>query len=303
MLSLEELARYHKRVGTVENIEMYGFGKEVREYAYLPKWFPVKIKSQHGIVLWNRPSLHELNSALPAMLVHSRRMKVEWQRISRKPCFIFKSPFYTYRMRRKLSVSPSATGSVFFLGHSTWLTEVDGKLDSLISYLKNDLPEIFRPCTVMLHFIDIQKGIHREFLRQGFKVATAGHYYNEQFIENFYNIIREHRFALSNDIGSYTFYSIDFGLPFSLVGERPTVHFSTDELHEIELLGKDLSHKTAIEKLFAGGLNEAITREQLEIVNSEIGVSDGLGRFAMTVLLVSTSFIHFLRAMLRRIRI
>lgn len=82
-------------------VEMYGFGKELRKYCFLPSKFPLRIKSQHGIVLWNKPSLHELNSELPFMLVFSKRHHLAWKKLSKKPCFIIPHPFYIYKKRKK----------------------------------------------------------------------------------------------------------------------------------------------------------------------------------------------------------
>src|SRR5690554_37898 len=292
-MNLEEKANYISPGINQIQVEMYGFGKELRKYCFLPSKFPLRIKSQHGIVLWNQPSLHELNSELPFMLVFSKRHQLAWERISKKPCFIVPHPFYLYRTRKKIQLRDDRSGSLFFLSHSTFSKETDINFVQIIKQLKN-LPEEFKPVTICLHFVDILKDKHLLFEKAGFECVTAGHMFNKDFVSNFYDILTNFKYAISNDIGSHTFYSIELGIPFSLLGESAQVTITKTEELENLLLNKNLAYQGHMEKLLGRDvLNDHISPELKEMVIREMGIVDGIGGFRLGLVLVISSIIYF----------
>ena len=292
-MNLEEKANYISPGINQIQVEMYGFGKELRKYCFLPSKFPLRIKSQHGIVLWSTPSLHELNSELPFMLVFSKRHQLAWEKISKKPCFIIPHPFYLYRTRKKIRPRNDRSGSLFFLSHSTFSKETDINFVQIIKQLKN-LPEEFKPVTICLHFVDILKDKHLLFEKAGFECVTAGHMFNKDFVSNFYDILTNFKYAISNDIGSHTFYSIELGIPFSLLGESARVTITKSEELENLLLNKNLAYQGHMEKLLGRDvLNDHISPELKEMVIREMGIVDGIGGFRLGLVLVISSIIYF----------
>src|SRR5690606_32839887 len=292
-MNLEEKANYISPGINQIQVEMYGFGKELRKYCYLPSMFPLRIKSQHGIVLWNTPSLHELNTELPFMLLFSKRHQAAWKKLSKKPCFITKHPFYLHRKRNNIQPGGNRSGSLFFLSHSTFSKEIDIDFVKLINELQN-VPEDFKPVTICLHFVDILKKKHLLFQRKGFCCVTAGHMFNEDFISNFYNILINFKYSLSNDIGSHTFYSIELGIPFSLLGDPAQITITEQEEVENLLLRKNLKYQEHIEKLLERNrFNYQISSEMKKIVDQELGIEDGIGSFKLGVTLITSSIIYF----------
>lgn len=292
-MNLEEKANYISPGINQIQVEMYGFGKELRKYCFLPSKFPLRIKSQHGIVLWNKPSLHELNSELPFMLVFSKRHQLAWKKLSKKPCFIIPHPFYLYRKRKKIQPRGDRSGSVFFLSHSTFSKETDMDFVQIIDQLKN-LPEEFKPITVCLHFVDILKDKHLLFEKAGFECVTAGHMFNRDFISNFYDILIQFKYSLSNDVGSHTFYSIELGIPFSLLGESAQVTITKSEELENLLLNKNLAYQDQMEGLIGREtLNYGISPELKEVVIREMGIGEGMGSFRLSFILMISSIMYF----------
>lgn len=282
-------------------VEMYGFGRELRRYCYLPPKFPLRIKSQHGIVLWNSPSLHELNSPLPFMLVFSQRHRAAWRKLSKKPCFIIKSPFYLYRKRENVQMCESRSGSLFFLSHSTFSKETDINFIQLIEQLKT-LREDFKPVTVCLHFVDVLKNRHQLFQNAGLNCVTAGHMFNRDFISNFYGLLINYKYCLSNDIGSHAFYAIDLGIPFSLLGDPAQIKVTEQEAMENSLLKKNLDFQVGVEKVIGRNqLNYSISPELKDMVDDELGIEKGLGRFKLGLVLIASSILYFISKMVERL--
>lgn len=300
-MNLEERANYITPGINKIQVEMYGFGKELRKYCFLPSRFPLRIKSQHGIVLWNTPSLHELNSELPFMLVFSKRHQLAWKKISKKPCFIIPHPFYLYRKRKKIQPRSDRTGSVFFLSHSTFSKETDLDFVQIIDQLKS-LPKEFKPITVCLHFVDILKNKHLLFEKADFECVTAGHMFNRNFISNFYDILTRFKYSLSNDVGSHTFYSIELGIPFSLVGDSARISITEAEEFENLLLKKDLDKQGHMEEAIGRNkLNYHILPQVKEIVHQEMGINDGISKVKLGVLLIVSSIVYFITKLTERL--
>jgi len=272
-----------RSIGCMEP-ELYGLGREIRRYSFYPKGFPLFVSSEHGIALWDYPQNYNLTAGFPSMLVHSERMKKAWEERSKTPCFVMQSPFVIYRRRKGITQSPEAKGSLAFFGHSTKEIDIFLDIDNYIQMLKR-LPEGFQPVSICMHYADIQKGYYKEFLERSFKVYTAGNWLDKDFIQRFYEILRNFKYTTSNLIGSYTFYSVEMGIPFSKYGPEPEFYNKADTSFP---LGK---HDFKVHKQFAmvdrlfEGLHQEITSEQKSIVESELGINDGVGRARMAVIL------------------
>ena len=163
----------------------------------------------------------------------------------------------------------------------------------IIDQLKN-LPEEFKPITVCLHFVDILKDKHLLFEKAGFECVTAGHMFNRDFISNFYDILIQFKYSLSNDVGSHTFYSIELGIPFSLLGESAQVTITKSEELENLLLNKNLAYQDQMEGLIGREtLNYGISPELKEVVIREMGIGEGMGSFRLSFILMISSIMYF----------
>ena len=54
-------------------------------------------------------------------------------------------------------------------------------------------------------------------IEKGFDVVTAGHKFDKKFVNRFYEILSNHKYATSNAYGSHVPYSIEMGLPFFIL--------------------------------------------------------------------------------------
>ena len=112
-------------------------------------------------------------------------------------------------------------------------------------------------------------------------MVTAGYKFSIglDFVKNFYEILSKHEYATANEVGSYTFYAVDLGLPFFLTGKAPLIHNAANDVN----LGKtaktiDFKYGAIASDLFNTGPNTSISAKQKEFVSSEMGLKYCLSR-------------------------
>jgi hypothetical protein len=264
--------------------EIYGFGHVIRKFGYYPGKFPLNIYLAHGLTTNEHPAPHELENGAPVMFYFSPRLVKAFKEVSRKPCFCLISPNVFYRRSNKISLNSDRSGTIAFLAHTTPLIEDKMDFASYISKLQG-LPSLYHPITICLHYHDVNKGVHKYFYDAGFDVVTVGRPDRTDYIERFYGILRQFKFATSNEVGSYTFYCAEFGIPFFVYGDEPEFYNHADENIE---KGHYSSYKTKhyykLRSLFSKPVDN-VTAEQVLFVEEELGVNGTITRLKMASLL------------------
>lgn len=263
---------------TIEESERYGHGYIFRKYGLYPNFLPLRVVISHGPSQWDFVTPHVFNYKNIAVGFYSQRFVDQLrEKGTFKKVFKIISPFAYYRQSNNILPSKNAKGSLFFYAHSTFWTDIDTSFEELLSKFK-EMPFEFQPIEICMHFVDIQKGLHEKFLKLGYKVHSAGHWENKYFIKNFYKIITNYKYTFSNMIGSYTFYSVECGIPFSLIDLKVSISNNTDE--NIIKSGMSLfDHKQHIKciQLFSG-IHNVISSQQKELVNEELGIIGSISR-------------------------
>lgn len=265
--------------------ELYSKGKYLREYGRYPFFLPLCVYCSHGVGEYESPQLHELGSDAPAQLFFSKNTLDKWKKITTKPAYLIITPEIYYRRSRGIIKNKDARGSIYFTAHST--PSIEDLLDheKLIKTIRK-IPIKYQPVDVCLHSHDIKKGLHLEYLNAGIKVVTAGDTLDYRFIKRFYEIIRKYQFAMSNDIGSYLFYSIEMGIPFSLIGPEPILINVLDKNYQKGKIENDWGSPELrkIKKIFKG-YHSKITSKQLEHVENKLGINTTISRFELSIIL------------------
>lgn len=270
--------------------EIYSFGKYIREYGYFPSFLPLCIYTAHGAGSFDYPFKHELESNAPCQFYQSPKTVHEWKKHSSKPCYVLYSPFVFYRKKNKIQKSSTARGTIAFPAHTTTVIDDVSDVELYIQQLQA-LPQEFQPVSVCLHMHDINKGRHKVFLKHDMPVYTAGNSLDYRFAERFYDILRRFSFSTSNIIGSYTYYSVEMGIPFSIYGNKQVFINKGDSnvvLGEYDPYKEFHSYRTMYD-LFLG-LHTEITQEQRDIVETDLGLRDGISRAKMSYVLYTSFF-------------
>jgi FkbM family methyltransferase len=270
----------------------YSLGKWLKEYGYYPDSLPLCTYMDHGMTFFDKIPDHELENDAPLIFKFSPRLVEIYKKVSDKPVYNVMNPTIHYRKTNKIEKSPDARGSLFFPGHSTPdiddLTDWDGFIDQF-----SQIPEEFHPIDICLHPVDMNKGLDKVFKRRGYKVFTAGDSSYASFVENFYNILNNYKFTISNLLGSYTFYSVEMGIPFSLFGNEPNYLNKGDrnvEKGSYESFKYQPTYQKA-RQLFSG-FHSVITPEQADFVDFELGKKTTISRTKASYLLYKALFLY-----------
>lgn len=270
--------------------EIYSFGKYIRQYGYYPKFLPLAVYTDHGPTrLIKPPYKHELEATAPVMFYHSPESVKIWKSFSRKPCFVLFSPFIFYRRKNNIVQAIDANGTIVFVNHVTEDIRDISNTQVYINQLKN-LPQKFQPVSVCLHITDIKQGRYKIFMDNNVPVYTVGGN-SEYFAERFYNILKKFKYASSNSVGSSMFYAVEMGVPFFIYGNKPeNINDGDSNLP----LGKydfyeGREYFQMLDKLFSD-LDCKITEEKKKIVETDLGVYDGISRLKMAFVLYMSLF-------------
>lgn len=207
-------------------VERYSHGKYIREYAYYPKILPLIAYGDHssGVKGTDIPSKHELESDAPLFLTFSVEKARLFTEMTGKKSYCILSPAVFYRRQNSIKALPTAKGTIAFPAHSTPDIDTIGNIENYICALK-ELPPKYQPVTACLYMHDILKGQHKEFIKHGIPVVTAGDVSDYRFIDRFYSIIKNFEYTTSNTVGAYTSLSIEMGIPFFVYG-APQLYFN-----------------------------------------------------------------------------
>jgi FkbM family methyltransferase len=270
----------------------YSLGHWLKDYGYYPKSLPLCTYMDHGMTFFDKIPHHELENDAPLIFKFSPRLVDIYKKSSNKPVYNLMNPTIHYRMSHRIQKTSEAKGTLFFPGHSTPhiddLTDWDGFIDQF-----NDIPAEFHPIDICLHPVDMIKGLDKAFMKRGYKVFCAGDSSYTQFVENFYNILKNYKYTMSNLLGSYTFYSVEMGIPFSLFGNEPKYMNKGDrnvEAGAYESFKQQPTYQKAKE-LFSGFFN-TITEEQKYFVNYELGKLTTVSRTKASFLLYKALFLY-----------
>ena len=273
--------------------EVYGLGKHIRAYGRFPSFLPLCIYTDHGPGPTDHPYEHELKSDAPTQVYHSPVSVANWKTKSSKPCYVLYSPFVFYRRRARIERSAAARGTIAFPAHTTAAIDDVSDIDAYARQLK-ELPAPFQPVSVCLHMHDINKRRHAIFEKYDLPVYTAGHGLDDRFSERFYDIIKDFRYGTSNLAGSYLYYCVEMGIPFSIYGNKqifinkddPNIPYGEYDPYKL------FASYRAVHDLF-NGLHTEISQEQKVFVETHLGIRDGVSRRDMNRILYR-SFLSWL---------
>lgn len=191
----------------------YGSDRVLKGYAGLPDHYAIKIVVPHGLNYSGDLSYLARLERLP-IVAYSCGDGDRLYRAAgiRNALWPLAAPYaYAVELAR-LTAPPSVPrrGTIFFPGHSIPDKLVEHDVDATVRRL-NALSAEFKPITVCVYFLDYLRGLGRAFEQRGFRVVSAGHSHDPQFMIRLHHLITAHEFASSDDIGSCCYYSIYSG--------------------------------------------------------------------------------------------
>ena len=284
--------------------EVYAIGKCLRYITKLPKWFPLDIYTEHGPGnnITNKIDKHEMENSAYCHFVASRRTYELYKKSCNKRCYHYKYPAITYKEMKGIKQSPDAKGTIVYPMHSVDWNKVEYDIDDLCNQL-NALPDEYKPICICLHYHDINKGQHEEFIKRGFPVYTAGHPYDDRYIDRFYDILKNFKYSMSNEAGSYLYYSVDLGIPFSIIGKPGKIIIPKDFILDGKVhrpkgefnVRENYALFEAEYQMFKDKPRDTITDEQREYVRTGLGYDSSLSTSDLKKILINAAIEWYLK--------
>lgn len=278
---LEEICKKPNHQKKYSWQDFYSLGLCIKEYAKFPRFLHLAAYTDHGPdIRENLLPIDLTNKYRVSLLQNTQRIKA-FQKID-KPAYCTGSPFVHYRKKRNIQIKKDAKGTVCFPYHSTKYVKASFDINELTKKM-NDLPQIFKPVTICLHHCDVEDGKHLEYIEKGFNVVCAGHKYDKKFVNRFYKILSNHKYATSNGFGSHILYSIEMGLPFFYFDSAiriinfgdTNIKLKDGSLDEFMHTGREMN-KYEQAKLLFNEVRTEITEEQKAFSEEVLGIHDAI---------------------------
>jgi len=200
---------------------LYGMRDLFLTYFGLPKQLITSFHLDHGINLPepNRKLEEYYYKNNAAVFVTNTEMMEAYRKVTNKPVHAVGALFPRYRWMNNIEPHSDRAGTIAFPIHSIFGVDIENGWEEYAHSLLA-LPKEFHPIKVCVYWLDVARNRHKVFENLGIEVFTAGYFMSPKFIERFYDILSNAKYATSNEFGSYLPYSIEMGIPFFMYGKR-----------------------------------------------------------------------------------
>lgn len=238
----KEIEKIKNTKNNPNDLDYYSYRKIVHQIYNIPEKYNIEAYVYHGInIADNELKDYALDVNYPVLAIRQSQVDYLLKKGGiENNIFASGSLFTRYRNFKNIKPAGDAKGTVVFPYHSCSVADAINDFDKYIEDLKK-LPDEFKPINICMYWIDILKNRHQIFLNNGFNVYTAGHCNDPDFVDNFYEILKHHKYATANSwSGSNLLYCVEFGIPTFVY---------CDETYLEQKLDEKFLEKTGIENL------------------------------------------------------
>jgi len=262
--------------------EIYSFGRLYREWALYPKFLPLYIYSDHGVHKPSGFTSHEVENDAKVHFVFNQKRVEENAGNLDKNVLCVPHPWVTYRKKNNIAQLLNATGTLVYFSHSCEGMELSGHDGDEYFDMLDALPDKFKPLVICMHMHDIKKGYHSRLRRRGIPIVTAGNTSDVRFVDSFYGIARQFKYATSNVGGSQLYYCVEMGIPYFLLGGKikfENLFNPSLPLGDASIVDAGQMELVQIESQLFRRQVDIVTPDQLSFVARMLGMSSGITRF------------------------
>ena len=192
-------------------INYYGIGEIIREYAHFPNFLPCPVGIQHG---WARTThSHDANYNCAENWFWTEDLAAKYQdEYKGLSTRAVGSPFLYLLTNLNYVEALTKKGSIVFPAHSTKIVGVKCDFNKYAEMLEK-LPDEYKPITICMYYLDMEKGSDIPFREKGFEVVKNGDsLYDNDFLRRFVKNVHGKKYAFSNQATSALLFSSTMGL-------------------------------------------------------------------------------------------
>jgi hypothetical protein len=277
--------------------ELYSLGKCLRSWTGYPEVFPLFVYSDHGVGLHSHLFPHEIENPARLHLTWNPAKELRNAASDHKRVIQVIHPWISYRRKRGIARAQSPRGTLVFFMHGTDAVHWQGHDSEEYFKQLRELPDALQPVVLCLHMHDIRAGVHKKLRHYGFPIVTAGNTMATDFVDRFYDLIKEFSYATAQTWGSYAAYCVELGVPFFFLGEQPKLVNVADPNLPAGIAPQywDACHEKLekeAESLFRVRV-DTVTPEQRAFVESLLGFGSKLTREQVSRLLWREFFLSW----------
>ncbi len=198
--------------------EFYGQAAVLKEYAGLPRTYPLRLVLDHGLIFDGRPGPRAKVTDVKTVLVPSRlrarilRTATENRVVPIGFGFLYAKALQEARGLMPLEDSRRAGTLVYpYKTRSRYVVGFDHR--AFARQLLN-LPDELQPVVVCLYYLDYLNGANQAYEAEGVPVVSAGQRHDPDFLPRQYDLCRHFRYAASNFLGTNMFIAVESGCRF-----------------------------------------------------------------------------------------
>ena len=211
---------------------LYGIIENLRIFSGFEKEFVGAI--EHGLYLGHDCNKEEINKSLKKILTFGESRKRYLEKFSSNKIYKI-GPYINYAQslydEKKIKQIKKEIGKtlVFFPYHSIESIEASYEKDKILKKL-NELKSEFKTIIICLYYEDINKKKADFYIKNGFKVVTAGHKYDKNFLNRLKSIIYLADETASNAVGTHIGYCIYLKKPHFLIESQNNMIFKEEKI-------------------------------------------------------------------------
>ena len=208
--------------------EIYGLGKSLRYISEYPQWLPIDAVFCHGVNFEPRLYKHERENPARIYIGWHPQLIENNNTINSKKIIRIPHPWVRYRHLMNYQLQESRSGTIVFYPHTTGSDRLEWDPRSYLESLRG-LEEKFQPITICLHHHDATPNNRKLIEEYNFQSVTLGDPFSRMFVDKFYELVCQFKFATSTDWGSQTAYCTELGLPYFYFGKTHSIVNVSDE--------------------------------------------------------------------------
>lgn len=263
--------------------ENSSFGRTFREWTGYPSCLPICVASEHGVAWEPRLMPHVLEHNSNVYITWNYKLYIKLKENTRKISVYAQHPWVEYRKKNyPIEKIKESKGTVAFVPHVNHNSELIFDFKEYVNNLRN-LPSKCQPVVLCVMSHDVNKGAHKELRKFGLPLITAGNTNSQYFVDRFYCLVRNFKYATSPDIGSQVFYAIEAGVPYFLTNEDVARRFTSASINRQKgevISEKKLPEESAREAKYIrekiSNICDEVTEEQKTMAEYYLGVGSEL---------------------------
>lgn len=286
--------------------EIYSLGKTFRENCKFPKLLCLPVSSDHGVNIQSTYDEYERSTKGPYLTWNYKKYKKIIK--SKRQAYFVKHPWIDYKDKINFQRNPKRNGTIVFFPKSIHSLKVNKKfIDEYINKLKK-LPQRCKPITICLFYYDINQKLHKELRKYKFPIVTVGNSSSKYFVDRFYELISNFKYAtspLGGRPGSYFYFCVDAKIPFFFYGRNLKYYsegnkiFKKGKINLYQIFSLKYSSKSEYKKMIKTiksflKIEDRVTKKQLSIVREYLGYNSSISNTRLNVVFWKSFFVNLI---------